>query len=90
MKADGFMVMYDDGCGLCYPLGWDALCEGGLQCGGAAVVFPDRASAQRGIRISEFNAKMLREQGKPYDDSWTEYRKRIRILPVVMAKGDKS
>lgn len=90
MKPDGFMVMYDDACSLTYALGWDALCEGGLQISMSAVVFPDRASARRAIKISELNAKLLREQGKPHDDCWTEYRKYIRIRTVVMAKGAKS
>lgn len=89
-KARQFIVMYDDGQGLCVPFTWDDDCDGALCSRGAGetvAVFPSRADARKAIRISNAYAKLCVEQGKP---SNTDFTTTPRFIIIAELKGKPS
>lgn len=90
MKADGYIVVYDDGQGVEFAYGWDSDCDGALAYSRPVVVFPDRKAARRAIRISAAHAKLLIEQGiiaSDDSDFIPPYQANIRIVPVLCVAG---
>lgn len=80
------IVTYDDWQGLCVPMGWDSECKGALEGGETPVVFPNRAAAQKAIRISKRWNALRREQGGIVNSDFDpECVKNVRIVPVISA-----
>lgn len=81
--TSGFIVVWDDGMGLCAPLSWDAHCLGALSCCGDSVaIFPGRKEARKAISISTHYAKLCKAQGLPENTDFTEGKNMLRILPA--------
>lgn len=81
-----FMVLWDDGQGLCVPMMWDEECEGAL-CGGAArtvdrvAVFTDRKAARKAIDISTKWNALRKAQGHIYNSDFEgDSRKCLRVV----------
>lgn len=80
------MVVYDDTFGLCFPMGWDCECEGAIEASEKPVIFPNRAAAQRAIRISRKWAALRKEQGVIISSDFDPLNiKYVRIWPVNFA-----
>ena len=80
------LVTYDDEMGLCVPMGWDSECDGALECTSPPVIFPNRAAAQKAIRISKRWNALRREQGGIVNSDFDpECVKNVRIVPVISA-----
>ena len=89
----GFMVIFDDDQGVLCPYCLDPDCEGALIAwlndANPVVVFPDRASANRAIRISVAAARLAEAQGAAVNtDFLGGLRKCIKVVPVcIKEKG---
>lgn len=82
----GFIVVYDDECGVFLPYGWDEDCAGALALAVPIVVFPTRAAARKAITISAQYARLCKAQGvAAMDDFLPPDRSRVKIVPVVAA-----
>lgn len=80
------LVTYDDQMGLCVPMGWDHECKGALEGGETPVIFPNRAAAQKAIRVSRrWNALRKEQGGSVNSDFDPECVKNVRIVPVISA-----
>lgn len=78
------IVVYDDNCGMCVPLGFDQDCEGALSFGEHVALFADANAARKAIAISVKFAELQKAQGKiPNTDFLLPARKHIRILSVA-------
>lgn len=88
-KASGgfCIVVYDDECGVCMPMGPSTDCDGAIDVSsGDVLLFSDRKSARRAIRISAQYARLCREQGKPANDDFLgENAMHVKIRRVVGA-----
>lgn len=88
-RAKSFVVVFDDGCGIAWPMAWDSECEGAItgQIGWAPVAqFASRAAARQAIKISACHYDLLAAQGKkPANDTFApEIRTCLRILPLKL------
>lgn len=83
----GFIVVYDDGEGLCGPYGWDDDCEGAICFWSGhphpVALFESRQAARTAINISRQFAKLCKAQGKPENTDFTIGATRIKILPLA-------
>lgn len=84
-KDKSYIAVYTDEaeCLWC-PLGWDRKNEGALE--GASdnnpvVVFHDLDKAKKAIKVTEIQAHLLRELGKPYNEGYLD-ADNIRIWPA--------
>lgn len=82
-----FIVVYDDGQGLCVPFGWDEDCDGALCAIGSkdnVASFETRAEARSAINVSAKYAALCKAQDKPVNDDFIgEARRNIRIVRCV-------
>lgn len=81
-KPVGFIVIYDDEGALECLYGRDPECEGAIEYSHEPILFPDRQSARRAIRISIANAKLRAEQGLPVNEDFTTEIKFVQIRAV--------
>ncbi len=85
--AAGFMVLYDDGGGYCFPATWSDEQEGAIYFGvlNDLALFPTRQAARRSILISTKYNEMLKAQGNPCNEDFVDpkCRKNIKIVPVT-------
>lgn len=84
-----YIVIWDDGMGLSFPMGWDDDCEGAIcGCGysGGIAAFVSRADARKAIRISAANARLLIEQQKLQKENSSDFlgraAKNLKIIPL--------
>jgi hypothetical protein len=84
-----YIVVFDDGGGLCVPYGFDADCEGALCASyGDVALFTDRKQAQQAIRISTKYAELCKAQGLPGNTGFLgDSRKCVKIRRAVRS-GD--
>ena len=82
----GFIVVFEDNQGVCFPMGLDADCEGAIEAyGKATAFFASRESARKAIRISTANAKLMRAQEKPANEDFLGACLRcVKIVPLEM------
>ncbi len=84
--AAGFMVVYDDGM-LLIPATWSDEQEGAIYFGltNGVAMFDTRQAARRSILISTKYNEMLKAQGNPCNEDFTDpkFRKNIKIVPVT-------
>lgn len=80
-----YIIVFDDGYGLCVPAVRDPDCDGALcfAAEGDVAGFTSRDKAQRAIRISKAHAKLQQAQGKPLNTDFTESAKCIKIRKVT-------
>jgi hypothetical protein len=80
------IVLWDDGGGLSWPMGWDPDCDGAL-CPAhekkPVVVFETLALAKAAIKISEHWNRLLQSQGKPHNSDFIEGKANLRIVKVT-------
>lgn len=80
------LVTYDDEMGYCFPMGWNSECDGALECASPPVIFPNRAAAQKAIRISKLWNALCREQNRICNSDFNpDFAKNVRIVPVICA-----
>jgi len=83
-----FLVVYDDQCSLCLPMGKDVECDGAICVAGgsdAVTLFESAPAAKKAIKISRLFAQLREAQGEtPNDDFLTGYRN-VRIRKVESA-----
>lgn len=83
-KPAGFIVVYDDDCGLCVPMGWDADCDGAICSTHESIaLFATRSEAQTAIRISTAFASLQQLQRLPCNYDFIESLKKIKIVPLT-------
>lgn len=83
-----FIVVWDDECGCCYPMGVDDECEGAICAVGeseAVAVFGTRQAARKAIVISRLFAQLKNAQGKPHNAEFVEGSKCLRIRKAEIA-----
>ena len=83
MPEKRFIIVWDDGQGLCAPLGFDEDCPGAVCCTNAEVaLFPSRPSARKAIRISKKYAALRQAQGLPENTDFVgESARYLQIIP---------
>lgn len=82
------IVVYDDEGSLCLPYTFDPDCEGAVcNADGPVALFPDRKAARKAIRISTKFAELQLAQGVPCNEDFVNYKRFIKIRPVVSATG---
>lgn len=86
MKNNTFIIVWDDGQGICAPMVWNAECDGSVCVGignkDRVALFTSRADARKAIDISAKWAALNKAQGKIRDDDFLgEFRKNIRVVP---------
>ena len=85
-----FIVIYDDGYGICLPFGWNSECKGALEAfTEKAALFPDRRSARRAISISTKWALLRKAQGCEENEDFTTGRKHLRVIPLEPERSAK-
>lgn len=80
-----FIVIFDDGMGASWPMGWDSDCIGALCAIHPPVLFKTRIDARRAILISTRFAKLQSAQGKPFNTDFTDGIKYVKVVPCVEA-----
>lgn len=93
-KANPCIVVYDDSDnGYCFPMAFDADCDGAICSAGerdAVAMFPDAASARKAIRISKRFAALQIEQGLPVNTDFTEGIKKIKVRHLQVLPGGEA
>ena len=84
-KVRHYIVVFDDGMGVCIPMGWDDDCEGSLCCFyKTAAIFESQKAARKALDISTRFALLRKSQGKCVNpDFLGECRKNIRVVECV-------
>ncbi len=87
-----YIVVFNDEQGALWPMGWDEDCKGAL-CGTdmtrrPPVLFNDRASARRAIRVSAAFAKLCAAQGLPVNEDFRDAIKCVKIVKCI-GEGEK-
>lgn len=84
-----YMIIYDDGCGLCMPMTEDPDCKGGVYtAAGKTVIFTTKGAACKALKISKMNAELCKLQDKSYNSDFVEYLKNVKIVPVKVLGED--
>ena len=80
-----YVVIWDDGMGVCCPMGWDADCAGAICCLDKTIAsFPSRKAARKAIDISTKFALLRHAQGKPVNlDFLGSCKKNLRVVECV-------
>ena len=79
-----YIIVYDDDA-VTSVYGEDEECEGALElaCGSEEILlFDSHAAAQTAIRISIHYNRLLKAQGKIYNEDFTDCLKNVKIRPV--------
>ena len=84
-----FIVLWDDGQGVCAPMQWDTDFDGSLCLAlDSVALFDSRAAARRAINISAKFAALQVAKGIPANlDFLGKARKNLRIVPCVKGKA---
>ncbi len=85
-KPSRYLVVYDDGMGLCFPYGWDDEVAGALSSARSFVLFQSHKAARAAIKVSSCLARLQLAQGKFANTDFTDSLKHIKVVPCFDSK----
>ena len=83
---EAYIIVFDDGDALCIPMSHDKDCEGAVctMYGKSIALFDSRKDARTAINISKCYARLLKTQGKPFNEDFLPpASKHVKVLRCV-------